>query len=225
MDEIDPDTGFDYEIFGEYLSEVVSRWAESRKNELQSIGEDRAVTELAFRDAIVSEKSEKIGKSEKWFWVTVNPIKGTKLSDIVRCVSKMYQKKWIEQYAYVYENTVDGHIHSHGLIKATYEAARARKELANSVSKICNVSNTHCFKFVILDQEKAKQKMSYILGYKQSKKLPNVELTKLWREQEMLKEIYENEERPILLVPRERETSLDNVAEIPLPDIQPPKGT
>ena len=84
MDLIDPDTGMDHEIFGKFLSEIVDRWAENHKSELQSIGEDRAVMELAFRDAIVTEKSEKIGKSEKWLWVTVNPVKGTSLPSIDR---------------------------------------------------------------------------------------------------------------------------------------------
>lgn len=216
MDDIDPDTGLDHEIFGKFISDIVERWSENHKNELQQIGEDRAVTELSFRDAIISQKSEKIGKSEKYFWVTVNPIKGTSLQSIVTQTRKMYSKKWIESYAYVYETTKDNHIHTHGLIKANYEAARARKELANSVAKICNTANTHCFKFVILDRQKAVQKMSYILGQKQSKKLENVELTKKWREEEMLKEMYESEERPILLVPRE---TSDNVDPLPLPDI------
>lgn len=34
--------------------------------------------------------------------------------------------------------------------------------------------------------------------------MSGVEITKKWREEEMLKSIYENEERPILLVPREQ---------------------
>lgn len=216
--DIDSDTGVDLEYFQEIISEAAERWSENRKNELQTIGEDRAVMELAFRDAIVSEKSEKIGKSEKWFWVTVNPVNGTKLTDIIKATQKMYSKTWINQYAYVYENTPTGHIHTHGLIQATYEASRARKELGNSVKNLCNIANTHCFKFVVLDKQKAAQKMSYILGNKQSKKMDNVKFTLEWRQQEMLKEMYENEERPILLVPREKETSQDNVAEIPLPN-------
>lgn len=219
MDLIDAETGFDFEIFQEIAMKAAEAWSENRKSELETIGEDRAVTELAFRDAIVSEKSEKIGKSEKYFWVTVNPKNGTKLTDIIRATQKMYSKKWIEQYAYVYENTPQGHIHTHGLIKASYEASRARKELGNTVKSFCNIANTHCFKFVVLDAEKATQKMSYILGQKQSKKLDNVNFTIEWRKEEMLKEVYENEERPILLVPRERETFADNVAETPLPNI------
>lgn len=215
MDLIDSDTGMDHEFFDEFICEVVDRWSENRNSELQTIGEDRAVTELAFRDAIITEKSEKLGKSEKYIWITVNPVKGTSLQKIMSHVSKMYKKKWIDSYAYVYENTINGHIHSHGLIKATYEAKRAFKELANSVKPICNVADVkHCFKVVFLDAAKAKQKMQYILGHKQSKKLDNVKLTEKWREEEMLKPIYESEEHPILLVPREKETSqqIDNVA-------------
>jgi len=214
---IDSATGMDFEFFDMYLTECANRWAEERKFQLETIGQDHAVTELAFRDAVVSQKSERLGKSEKFFWITVNPAKGTSLPDIIRSVTKMYRKKWVTSYTYVYENTADNHIHSHGLIKATYEASRARRECASSVKNICLTSSTNCFKFVELDEEKAKQKMNYMLGKKQSKKMDNVLLTEKWRLDEMLAPFYSSEDLTILLDPREQ--SEDNVPEISLPDL------
>lgn len=199
----------DYNI-DEVISLRAKEWAESRKIKNETIGEDRAQQELAFRDYLVSEKSEKKGKSEKFFWVTINPKPGVELPTIIRSVSKMYKKKWIDCYAYVYENTEKGHIHSHGLIKCKYESARARKELCNSVKDICDVHNVHCFKFVILDKEKAYQKMVYMCGQKKSEKMANVKLTEEWREKEMIKPIYTSDELPILLVRPEEETLLES---------------
>lgn len=170
-----------------------AEWAEKEKFQNQTIGEARAQQELAFRDAIVSEKSEKKGKSEKFFWITVNPKKDVELPALIKCQQKMIKKKWIENYAYVYETTTNNHIHTHTLIKANYEAARARKELGNSVKDICNVANVACFKFVILNLEEAKQKFAYMLGKKKPGKMESVELTKKWRKDNMLKEIYSSE--------------------------------
>lgn len=203
----------EYEL-SQVISESAKKWAENRKSQNQTIGEDRAEQEVAFRDAIISQKSEKIGKSEKFFWVTVNPRKDVELPKLITTVSKMYKKKWIQNYFYVYETTKNNHNHSHGLIKAKYESARARKELGNSVKDICDISNVHCFKFVELTEEKAKQKLLYMLGQKKTQKLDDVQLTQEWREKEHLKPYYSSEVPPILLEPREKETSqVDNIPE------------
>lgn len=175
------------------VQDAVKNWAETEKNKNQGIGEARAVQEIAFRDAIISEKSEKIGKSEKFFWVTVNPKTDVDLKTLIKCQQKMINKKWIDVYSYVYETTTNNHIHTHTLIKAQYEPARARKELASSVKDICDITNVHCFKFVVLDAEKAAQKLKYMLGEKKDSKLESVELTKKWREDNLLKEIYSSE--------------------------------
>lgn len=201
---IDPATGLDMDLLLEYISECAQAWAETEKAKNQTIGESRCEQELAFRAAMDSEKSEKIGKSEKWIWLTINPKPEITLPKFITTIQKLYQKRWIDQYAYVYETTENNHFHSHGLIKCFYEPARARKELANTVKDITTITNHHCFKFVILDSDKAAQKMNYMLGFKKPSKMSGVEITKKWREEEMLKSIYENEERPILLVPREQ---------------------
>lgn len=200
--ELPVDFGQDGNLDG-LISRLAQEASESETFRNEMIGKARAQQELAFRDAIVSEKAEKIGKSERFFWITVNPRSEITLPELVKSVTKMYGKKWIEAYAYVYETTSNDHIHSHGLIKATYEPARARKELASSVSKICLTSNPHCFKFVILDEEKANQKLNYMLGKKQSKKAHDVEKTKKWREENDLRDIYTSEGPHTLLDPRD----------------------
>lgn len=167
-----------------------AEWWEREKFLLQSEGEARAIRELAFRDAIISEKSEKMENSEKFFWITINPRPGVSLPELMKVQEKMISKKWIQSYAYVYENTDKGHIHTHTLIKAEYEPSRARKEIASTAKSICDVSNVHIFKFVVLDAEKAKQKLSYMLGNKKPNKMQGVDLTTKWRVENHLKKIY-----------------------------------
>lgn len=191
------------------MSRVAKEWSEKEKSKNQSIGESRAVQEIAFRDYLVSERSEKSGKTGKFFWITVNPKSDVQLEALMKGTEKIVSKTWIQSYAYVYENTVSNHIHSHILLKADYETARARKETANSVKHICETSNVHCFKFVILDEDKAKQKLSYMMGLKAPKKLENVDLTREWRKTVGLEEIYLSEVPLILLEPRKEDVSFE----------------
>lgn len=181
------------DILYDGFSQAAAEWAESEKNKNSTIGEARAQQELAFREELISVKSEKVGKSEKFFWITVNPKKDVSLSELIKATEKTVLKKWVQTFAYVYETTAMNHIHSHILIKSTYEVARARKEVANTIKHICDTNNVHCYKFVVLDEEAAKQKLDYMLGKKQPKKLDNVEITKQWRKDNELKEIYTSE--------------------------------
>lgn len=185
------------------IDEIISlralEWAESEKIKNQTIGEARAVQELAFRDAILSEKDKKFGKSEKYYWITINPKPGTTLDQVKTLTKKAFSKKWIQAYAYVLENTVNNHIHSHGLIKANYEFARTRKEIGNTVRTICDITNTHCLKVVLIDEELAKQKIAYMMGHKQPSKKENVELTEKWRTENNIEKIYLSTSPLILL--------------------------
>lgn len=192
--------------FDQVLTDAANKWAESEESRAEHFGELRAVGELAFRDKLLSEKSEKSGKSEKFFWVTVNPKPGILLPVLKASVEKMVSKKWIERYAYVYEISESGHEHAHALIKGPCEPARARKELSSSCNKICNTTIPACFKFVVIDEALAREKLDYMLGKKKKKKLKGVELTKTWREDNNLQEIYCNEGLPILLDPRESDS-------------------
>jgi len=204
-----------YEHLDNYINAAAKQWAETEKTNNQYIGASRADQELAFRDAIVSQKSESIGKIVKYFWVTVNPQKDTPLPQLITTIHKMYKKKWIENAAYVFETTSGSHNHSHGLIKANYEAARARKELASTVSKICNVTNQHCFKFVILNEEQAREKMDYMLGKKKTSKMADVALTNEWRKEHSLKEMYSSESPLILLDSRNVVSRSDGSSQSP----------
>lgn len=202
--------------FEKILTDSANRWAENGKNTAECNGENRAYGELAFRSKLISERSEIAGKSGKFLWITVNPAKGTLLPDLLACVHRMYSKKWIQYSVHVYENTVNNHQHSHGLLYCEYELKRAIKELKNSVSKICAVDNPHCFKCVMVPEDIAKEKMLYMLGKKKTKKLGDVDLTREWRTAEKLKEIYVKGEAQFLLASSEN---------FPIITDAPPKGS
>lgn len=195
-----------YIFFGfsnnEEYEKVINDYFDRKKIENQTIGRSRAYQELAFRDFIASENRKNAENSgNKLFWITINPKPGISLETLKKNTLKMYSKKWIKGYMYVYETTSNGHNHTHGLIVADYEISRARKELASTASSICDISNVHCFKFVVLDDPNvAQQKMNYMMGLKQSKKEENVSITKQWRKQNNLAELYESATSPLILL-------------------------
>lgn len=205
------------------ITEATKRWAESEKNRNQSIGESRAEQELAFREFLTTVKTEKLGKSEKFLWITVNPKKGIDLATFMLAIKKAYSKKWMDRWAYIFENTANDHIHSHGLVRTTYEFSRAKKEIGNSIKHLCDITNPHCYKVVAVSEEVAQEKMLYMLGKKKLAKLADVELTRKWREENNISEIYTSEVAPILLATSgkgiEKGTFEDNVPEPELPPI------
>lgn len=178
--------GFDEESYNNFIS---TYW-ESEKTKNQTRGRALAEIELSRREFLDSGKSENSGKSEKFLWVTVNPKPETNLDVFVKTIHKMYSKKWISNSAYIFETTENGHFHSHGIIKCNYEFARAKKELANTVSNMCMVSNTHCLKIVLITEDVAIQKFNYMNGKKTQKKIKHVEISKTWRSTNKLQEIY-----------------------------------
>lgn len=203
MDKCVPEWEFPCD-FGEdgNLDNLIARkareFAESENFKNETIGEARAIQEQSFRNAILNGKTEKNRKTGKYFWITINPRKDIKLPAIVAAVENVYKKKWIGKYAYVFETTEKEHQHSHGLIYAEYEPGRAHKEIGNTIKHICDITNVACFKFVVIDEEKAKQKMEYMLGKKKPKKQKGVQITLEWRKLNKLSDIYTSES-PILL--------------------------
>lgn len=177
--------------FKNLLLDLIKEEENRKKIQNNKTGVDLAHIELARRTELQSVKSEKAGKSVKYLWVTVNPKPETTLPDLTKSIHKMYSKKWIQGSAYVFENTDNNHIHSHGLIKCTYEYARAIRELKSSVEKICNTNNSHCFNVALVTEEIAKQKYEYMKGQKQESKMDNVNLTTTWREINQIKPLYE----------------------------------
>lgn len=173
---------------------AAAEWWEKEKFQLQSEGEARAIQQLAYEEKYAEEKKEKRGNEEIFYWITVNPKITVSLKDLIKCQRKMVSKNWIQSYAYVYEITDNGHIHTHTLIKGTETPFKAERGCASTVAKICDISNKHCFNFkVIQGNDIAIQKINYLLGKKKKEKQHNMELTKKWREKESLKEIYYSE--------------------------------
>lgn len=126
-----------------------------------------------------------------YVWITVNPKKGVTLDELQKKVQKMYSKKWIQSYMYVYEIGEKGNHHSHGLIKTAQRRDKVKAQLANSVKDITTVTNEHCFCIRFLtDLAVVQDKIWYMTGEKQDKKLHAVEETKKWRTENGIADTY-----------------------------------
>lgn len=175
-----------------FIFELVEAHAETEKLANRSRGWNAGESELSRRNFLDSQKEEKMGKGEKYFWITVNCKPDVDLSVFVETIHKMYSKKWIENFFYVFEiGGENQNKHCHGLIKATYQLSRAKKELGNSVKDLCNINISSCFYFACVKTEDvALEKISYMLGQKCQDKVPHFEESKIWRAENNLNEFY-----------------------------------
>lgn len=127
-----------------------------------------------------------------YIWLTVNFREHTDEAAAIKAVNKAFSKKWLTeaQYLYVYEWGKKGHFHVHALIaRGEKRPAAARTELASSFSKLCDTDNWHCFYFALIDEETAKnEKLKYLLGIKQQRKLQAVTQDRIQRQRLGLEE-------------------------------------
>lgn len=197
----------------------IEAWAETEKIKNEAIGRAQAQSELSRRAYLDSVKTEKTGKNgKKYLWVTVNPKQDVKLADFVKVIHKMYSKKWASKCAYIFE--ISDKFHSHGLIACEYEYARAKRELGNTVSGVCDINNSHIFKVVcIVDETIAMEKFRYMCGLKQKKKACHVKKSEVWRKENNLQSMYPKSGSQCLstLFDSRKESSSDSV-ELIIPD-------
>lgn len=144
------------------------------------------------------------GKEEKkpYLWLTVNPASECSLEDFKRLVQKCFSKKWIKSYVYVYEQRgtsmedIGRGYHIHAIISKPEHKPQTHciREIANTFSKCCDVTNYHCFNTKWIGQEEYVRKLGYILGDKEStpenNKQLKQEMDKIWREMRQIDKKY-----------------------------------
>ena len=140
----------------------------------------------------------KITTKSKYMMVTVNPKPGIELPEFKKKIEKFVGRSMVQKYAYVYEvrnyeeKEFSG-LHSHILLEYDGTPSNFKRNTKNTFKKICDVNNSHILNFKFVPIEHLPDKMNYLKGIKQKKKLPSVEITKKFREKNELKTIYQSE--------------------------------
>jgi len=180
------------QAFQKFLMDEIHDYWETEDLKAWIEGRAQGQRELARREHLTNEKSEKLGKTAKIYWITVNPKHDITTEEMTKSIHKMYSKKWVKNSYYIFEVSEKKHQHSHGIIVSDYEYKRAIKELASSVKGICDTDNGRCFQVRVIDSSNAQQKMDYMVGKKATNKLEGVRLSKLWREENLIADYYGN---------------------------------
>lgn len=128
-------------------------------------------------------------------FLTINPKPGITLSELQKKVEKFVKRKFIHAHKYVYEirKENDQGLHCHMLVHYTCKPYDLKRGAKSTFNAICNVNDPHILNFVFIKNEDINQKVEYMKGMKQDKKLPGVKLTQLYRKKHKLLDIYESE--------------------------------
>lgn len=142
--------------------------------------------------------AKKFTTKSKYMMVTVNPKPDIELDDFIKKIEKYVSRKMVKKYAYVYEvrkyeeKEYVG-LHSHILLEYDGTPSNFRRNTKNTFKKICDTNNSHILNFKFVPEEHLSDKMEYLKGKKVTKKMTSVELSKRYREENELENLYESE--------------------------------
>lgn len=127
--------------------------------------------------------------------LTINPKPGITFQELDKKIQKFTKRKFIKSYKYVYEIRKEGGkgLHCHIVLHYTCKPYDLKRASRSTFKDICEVNNPSILNIRYIEPEDLQQKISYIQGNKQDKKLKSVKLTKQWRLENNIQDIYSSE--------------------------------
>ncbi len=150
------------------------------------------------QDAIISQAVhalhlKKTQASSTHILLTVNAKPEVTLQLMVKKINKLVKKKWLTDYLIVIEqrgedlSNLGKGIHFHALLPRAIEPARIRKELASTVTSICDTTNSSCFNIRWTKEKELSKIIKYLQGSKKdSAKTKKLEMDLIYRTQNNL---------------------------------------
>jgi len=129
-----------------------------------------------------------------YIFLTVNPSPDITLPELKKAIEKFIKKKSITLYFYVFEvRDKDSGLHCHILLKyINIKPFDFKRSAKNTFKNVCDSSNPHCLNFKFIECAILPDKIQYLLGEKQDKKLKGVSYSKEYRVTHKLQEFYES---------------------------------
>lgn len=130
-----------------------------------------------------------------YIFLTVNPRPEVSLEGFRKKIEKFVNRKCIDAYQYVYEvRKKEGEeykgLHCHILLRYICKPYDFKRGAKNTFKTICDVNNPQILNFRYIDSNDLIQKINYMKGEKQDKKLPAVKLTQEYRKKFKLEDMY-----------------------------------
>ena len=145
----------------------------------------------------MNQQAKKLQCKSPYCLVTVNPRSEVTLQEFKKVIAKFVNKKTIPEWFKVFEvRKGDTGLHSHILLRYTAPPYDFKRSAKNTFKKVCDSENPSVLNFRFVEEGLLPDKVSYMLGNKQSKKLKGVEDTKLYRARNNLPD-YEESSPPL----------------------------
>lgn len=164
----------------------------------------RAVERKIFNQMLYVPKSI----DKEFGWLTINPSDKLPVTDLINRSHDFFQHhdQWFTGVVYSFEQRSEkpgeySGFHVHALFKRNVDtpAYKLSDYLKRPWSDCCNVSNSHCFNLMWINEEEAKKKLKYLLGDKKSEKMLKVANDKNFRLEYNLDDSYNFGCTPLLL--------------------------
>lgn len=151
------------------------------------------VSPLPVTDEVKEVTLLRYNKRSDYCLLTVNPKPEVTLEEFKKSIQKMLKKKTIPVYFQVYEvRKGESGLHSHILLRYTCSSHSFMRSTKSTFKNICDVNNSAILNFKFIAPELLQDKLSYLLGVKQTKKLKGVDDTKAYRKKYNLLDFHES---------------------------------
>lgn len=147
---------------------------------------------------LLDKAAEAVSAKPPYAFITINAKPEVELEEFKKKVEKFAGRKFILAYKYIYEVRKEDHtgLHCHMLVHYTCKPYDLKRGCKSTFKTICNVNHKEILNFRWVAETDILQKIEYLKGNKQDKKLSGVKHSQEYRKKHGLKDIYESE-RPL----------------------------
>lgn len=126
-------------------------------------------------------------------FLTVNPRPDVDIKTFKKVIQKIFKKKGIKSYYYVYEvRKPNSGLHAHAVLYYDMRPYDLKKGIKNTCKTICDISNPEILNFKFIPEDIVPAKILYMNGEKKESKKAGVEATVRWRTENSIEPYYES---------------------------------
>lgn len=174
--------------YKKYYSEIV-------RNQLKNNQFGDTQLQAVYNQAMAIRQSE---EADQFYFITICPYEDIELQSLIKVMTKVLKKKWLNDYVYVYEQRQDDSdkpiygIHVHMIVK---REAIAKSDVIREVYNTCKniVGTKQSIDVKLLHKHDMWVRLNYILGQKSTEEKQKKQIIdKVWREKNRIEPYYQN---------------------------------
>lgn len=145
---------------------------------------------------LLNEAKDRLITKSPYIFLTINPRDGVGLEEFKKQIEKFANRRIVRAYSYVYEIRSASYtgMHCHMLLHYTCKPYDFKRAAKSTFKNVCDVNNPAILNIRYVDSDALTDKLEYMSGKKQDKKLDSVKWTKEWRLKNKIQDIYASEQ-------------------------------